>query len=173
MAAPPRSKLDAHQVLPFAFDEARGKLRVDAEIMPPTGTEVIINHEDDSIRLGDGVDLVGTTTEGGNVGLNVHVLNNEASAIAATPNTSVVAMAVANTEYSFSIPIGTKKLEIKSRESGKLRFSFVTGNINSGNYVTISPGSTRDIEGFLISSATTLYITSSKAADTLEIMHWS
>lgn len=173
MSAPPRSKLDAHQVLPYAFDEVKGKLRVDAEISPPTGTEVIISHENDSIRLGDGVDLVGTTNDGGEIGLNVHVLNNEASAIAGTPNTAVVSMALANTEYNFVIPVGTKKIEIKSRESGKIKFSFTSGNISSGNYVTISPGSTRDIDGFLISSSVTLYITSSKAADTLEIMYWS
>lgn len=33
--------------------------------------EIVISHTDDSIRIGDGTDLVGTRTRGGEVGLNV------------------------------------------------------------------------------------------------------
>lgn len=40
-----------------------------------TPQEIVIDHADDSIKLGDGVDLVTTTTQGGDVGLDVNVLN--------------------------------------------------------------------------------------------------
>lgn len=40
-----------------------------------TGTvDVSISHTNDSIRLGDGTSLVGTTTDSGNIGLNVSVI---------------------------------------------------------------------------------------------------
>lgn len=76
MPSPPPSSLDANQVLQHSFEEASGRLRVDAAISPAGGaTEVIIDHADDSIRLGDGTDLVTTTTVAGDVGLDVNIIN--------------------------------------------------------------------------------------------------
>ena len=58
--APSPSKLDSGQILPAAFDESTGRLRVDTEITAiiDGAQEVIISHEDDSIKIGDGIDLL-------------------------------------------------------------------------------------------------------------------
>lgn len=75
MSAPPFTRLDAAQAVRGAFDEATGRWRVDATLtMGPSTQEVIIDHANDSIRIGDGTDLVTTTTVGGDVGLDVHVV---------------------------------------------------------------------------------------------------
>lgn len=165
------SRYDANQVLQRAFIEQTGELRVNASIAPVGGaTEVIISHENDSIRLGDGISLVTTSTASGHTGLDVNVLNN---GIAGVPVVTVVSMAVSNTQYSFSIPLNTKKIQIKSRQSGLIKFSFTNGDIGSGSYVSISPGSYRDIDGIVVTTGLTLYFTSTKNSDTLEIMYWT
>lgn len=53
MPAPAPSKLDFEQILPHAFDDASGKLRVDAEITANISgsQEVIINAVDDNIAI--------------------------------------------------------------------------------------------------------------------------
>jgi len=71
MAAPPKSKLDANQVLQSSFDDATGELRVNASLSVGGGTEVIINHADDSIKIGDGTNLIGSTLIGGRYKLDV------------------------------------------------------------------------------------------------------
>ena len=60
MPAPKPSSFDGNQVLQHAFEEASGRLRVDATLSPGGTSEIIINHTDDSIQLGDGTNLVGT-----------------------------------------------------------------------------------------------------------------
>lgn len=68
---------DANQVLRSVFDVDENCLRV-CVVEGTTGGgafEVIISHTDDSIRLGDGSQLVTTTLVLGKVGLDVNVLN--------------------------------------------------------------------------------------------------
>lgn len=72
--------LDANQVIKRVYDEATERLRVDANVSATVGTaEVVISHVDDSIRLGDGVDLVTATTVGSDVGLDVNVIGGVVS----------------------------------------------------------------------------------------------
>lgn len=52
MSAPPPSQKDAQQVLKYAFDDAAGKLRVDA-VISPDGHDLEIHYADDSIAIGD------------------------------------------------------------------------------------------------------------------------
>lgn len=53
MVAPAPSQLDANQILPHAFDEEAGRLRVDAEVTANISgaQEVIISAEDDNIAI--------------------------------------------------------------------------------------------------------------------------
>lgn len=52
---PPPSKLDSAQVLQHAFDDSTRSLRVNTEATVVAGAlEVAIDHETDSIKLGDG-----------------------------------------------------------------------------------------------------------------------
>lgn len=81
MPAPAPSKLDANQVLPAAFDDSTGKLRVDAQVTSNIAgpVEIIIDQASDSIRLGDGTDLVTATAVGSQVGLDVNVVGGVVS----------------------------------------------------------------------------------------------
>lgn len=77
MAAPAPSKLDAGQILKHSFDDAAGRLRVDAEITADlVGIDVNISQDDDSIRVGGGGPLVTATTDSGKTGLDVNVIND-------------------------------------------------------------------------------------------------
>jgi hypothetical protein len=70
--------LDANQVLRSVYDETENCLRVcvvEGTTGGGAGFEVIISHTDDSIRLGDGTQLVTATLVSGKVGLDVNVIN--------------------------------------------------------------------------------------------------
>ncbi|PCI45867.1 MAG: hypothetical protein COB41_00315 [Proteobacteria bacterium] len=74
IGAPPPSSLDGNQVLQHAFIDDTGQIRVSATLNPGGSSEVIISHLDDSIKIGDGVDLVTTTSVSSDVGLDVNVI---------------------------------------------------------------------------------------------------
>jgi len=174
MAAPPKSKLDSSQVLPHAFDEVTGRLRTDSLMSPAGGaTEVIIDHADDSIKIGDGTDLVTTTTENGSVGLDVHLTNTSIAVNAAgTPTILNQSAPVAGTEYSISVPINSKKVTLKARNRSKLQFSFTSGQTNS-NYITIPQGSIYELNGLNATVSFSIYFQASKAAEVVEVIVWT
>ena len=178
MAAPSPSNFDGNQVLQHAFEESTGRLRVDAEVTPGGSTEVEIDHANDSIRLGDGVDLVTATTVGSSVGLDVNLIGAtnlevtlDKDGIGQTPDVDNVTMAVAGSEYSYALVNGTKKITLKSRENGKLQITWTSGTSGS-NYITIGPGSSYTIDNIDVGAGLVLYFQSTKTADTLEIMYW-
>jgi hypothetical protein len=59
------TKLDANQVLQEAFDDATSRLKVDASVTAniSAAQEVVISHADDSIKIGDGTNLVSGVTD--------------------------------------------------------------------------------------------------------------
>lgn len=72
---PSPSKLNSAQIAQRAFQESDDRIRVSADItLGPVTQEVVIDHENDSIRIGDSVDLVTTTTVDGDVGLDVNII---------------------------------------------------------------------------------------------------
>lgn len=73
------SRLDAAQIADRVFDPLNDRIRVDANVTASGATEVIITHTNDSIRLGDGTDLVTTTAVGPDVGLDVNILGGTVS----------------------------------------------------------------------------------------------
>lgn len=76
MAAPPPSPLDGNQVLQHAFIDATGELRVAATIYAQIGqVEVVIDHTEDSIRLGNGTSFLTSTTVSSDIGLDVYIIN--------------------------------------------------------------------------------------------------
>lgn len=74
----PYTTLDASQVIRQAFDETKDRLRVDTEAtITATGQiEVAISQEDDSIRIGDGTNLITATVNGATVALDVNIANS-------------------------------------------------------------------------------------------------
>lgn len=70
---------DAFQVLRSVFDVDKNCLRVcvvDGTTGGGGGFEVIIDHTNDSIRLGDGTNFISSTTVLGKIGLDVSVIND-------------------------------------------------------------------------------------------------
>ena len=64
------------QVLQNVYDEADNRLRVDAQLTAviPGPLEVAIDQATDSIRLGDGTNLITATIIGGKTGLDVNIV---------------------------------------------------------------------------------------------------
>ena len=72
----PYTHLSASQVLQQSFDETKDRLRVDATATIESGTfNIILTHQEDSIRLGDGTNFITSTAVSGKNGLDVNVLN--------------------------------------------------------------------------------------------------
>jgi len=72
------TNLDFSQVLQRAFDESTDRLKVDtqATINVEGGiVEVAVDQTTDSIKIGDGTNLVGTTNDSGTRGFNSHLTN--------------------------------------------------------------------------------------------------
>ena len=97
--------LDAFQVLRSVFDVDMNCLRV-CVVDGSTGGggggfEVIISHVNDSIRIGDGTNLVTSTTEGGKTGLDVNIVGDtELSRIDGTSTHDSVRIGDQNNEVS-------------------------------------------------------------------------
>lgn len=69
-------QIDAGQVLRSCYDPVTNRLRTDALVVASIGgLEVAITHVDDSIRIGDGTDLVTVTNIGADYGLDVNIIN--------------------------------------------------------------------------------------------------
>lgn len=70
-------QLDAAQVLRSAYDPNTNRLRTDASVSAVIGAvEVIVDHTNDSIRLGDGTSFLTSTTVGSDIGLDVNLINS-------------------------------------------------------------------------------------------------
>lgn len=91
--------------------------------------------------------------------------------IAGRPTIANVAMTSSNTEYSYSLPAGTIRFEIKLRSlNALLKLSFVSGESGT-TYITIPYGSSYredDVKGTPIS----LYFQSPTASQVLEVKTW-
>lgn len=82
---PNKSNLDQQQIIQRAFDELTDRLRVDTAVSIQNGqAEVLITHEDDSIRLGDGTSLITSTNVAGKQSLDVNVTQSALPTGAAT-----------------------------------------------------------------------------------------
>lgn len=69
------SKLDFQQIIKYAYDSTKHRLRTDSIVTFEGGEqEVIISHLDDSIRLGDGTNFLTSTNIGADYGLDVNII---------------------------------------------------------------------------------------------------
>ncbi len=90
-----------------------------------------------------------------------------------TPTVTNLSMPTAGTEYSFSIPAGSVYCEFISRECGKIQFAF-TATESGTNFRTVWPGAEYQIDLLDAGNAAiTVYVQSTKANDTLEIVTWA
>lgn len=77
----------------------------------------------------------------------------------------------ANTEQSFSVPMGTKKMHIKNRGNGVLKVSFIVNESNV-NFFTLHPGSAYTEENLFLEGILNIYYQSNKINDVIEIIRW-
>ena len=91
--------------------------------------------------------------------------------IVGRPTIANVAMTTGGEEYSYDIPAGTKRFEIKLRALNALmQLGFVEGE-SATNYITINYGD-RYIEEDVKAGPITLYFQSSSASQVAEIKTW-
>ena len=89
--------------------------------------------------------------------------------IGSTPTTASVSMPTANTEYSYTLPVGTKYWRLQNRKNGLIRLGFASGVPAGTQYWSVWPGNQED--GFVKNSAAsmTLYFESPKTAQEIEV----
>lgn len=86
-------------------------------------------------------------------------------------NIANVTATLANTEYSYSFPTGTKKFKIKARGNAKLQIAKTSGQTNT-TFVTVSPGAIFEEQDINITTFT-IYFASSKSGEIVEIWSWN
>jgi len=93
---------------------------------------------------------------------------------ATNPNEYTVTLTNADTEYSQSLPAGTKALEFWARESVDIRFAFTSGKVATPTepYFTLKAGTTYYKENINLTGKT-LYLASSVAGSHVEILAWT
>lgn len=137
MAAPPPSRLDGNQCLQHAFDDAQGCFRVcviDGTSGPGGGIEVVIDHTEDSIRLGDGSSFLTSTADSGKNALDVNVI----------------------------LPVGIKDSggdELAINADGSLNVSLSGGKVATATYnevTSVASSSVTNITSFVPGSTVTL-----------------
>jgi hypothetical protein len=77
MAVYPASNYSSENVLRDVHDQSTQSLRTTAlAVVPPGQFEVVLNHTEDSVRLGDGTSFFTATNILGKNGLDVNIINN-------------------------------------------------------------------------------------------------
>lgn len=134
--------------------------------------DVNLSHLDDIPNAGDVHDSLRI---GGPSGNEAEVnSDNELLVEVSAADTPVIAnieMPLANTEYSYALPNGTKQFAMKLRGTGKLQFAFEAGQSNI-NYIFLAAGKSYSTKDVKIGSGLTLYFQSPKNNQVLEIISW-
>lgn len=177
MAAPPPSPLDGNQVLQHSFCDATGELRVKGTFSaPPGGIEIILDHTEDSVRLGDGTDFFTSTTNGSSVGLDVNLINDEISIAeigVASPVIVNVPVTIQGQQYTAVVPQAAKRFEIKTRNKSRINLAYISGD-TSTNYISIKPGAVLGEDKLELSADLNLYFSApNKVPDVVEVWYWS
>jgi hypothetical protein len=90
-----------------------------------------------------------------------------------TPTIQTVTLTLANTEYSITLPAGTKRFSMQPRTNVDVRFAFVTGKVAAPTepYATMKSGA--PYTEFDILSGARIYFASSTAGTVVEVVSWS
>ena len=155
--------LGGENILRAAYDPASESLRTTAVASFVGGTvDVSISHLTDSIKIGDGVDLLAVNTDG-SINVNVSPLTN--------PLIYNVVTVLSGTEYSQALPSSTKEIKIKARGNAKLQITYTLGDSGS-NFITIFPGDVYVQTGTNLVGKT-IYFQSTKPGEVVEIITWT
>lgn len=91
------------------------------------------------------------------------------------PTTVNVAMIAADTEYSYVLPTGTRKFELKLRDEGNA-FKLNLGkfpSLSGTTYITVPANTIYYQDGINTEKDTTLYFQSTVALQVMEIVVWT
>lgn len=162
---PMGDKYDATNPLPVAAvfdgDVQVGDIRITAVDDDPVAGNI---HS--SVRISDGVDDLAINPDGS---INVVVQTGST----ASPTLANVTILLANTEYSYVFPTGTKQFTLKDRKGdAKTRYSYTLGG-TSGVYGTLDVGCTYPVTGISTPVGFTIYMQSSKPNRIIEIVSWA
>lgn len=80
-----------------------------------------------------------------------------------------LSMPLANTEYSYTFPTGTKTFGFRNRESGVVKLRHISG----GDHFTFDPFITNWVNDIKSSASVTVIFESPKAAQLIELIFWS
>lgn len=89
-----------------------------------------------------------------------------------TPTIANVSCAVAGTEYSYSLPSGTRCFRLYVRNTSRLQLAYVSGDSGT-NYITVEPGYIYESPVIPLDSNPTIYFQCYKASQIVEIESWS
>lgn len=173
---PNRGLLNQEQILQRAFDEAQDKLRVDSsisinEIQGEVSVEIDAADGDNiALANADGSKKVTVTTIGSKEALDVNVANLDITV--STPTIVNINIPNANTEQSYIILAGTKRISAKLRGVAELKIAYNSGTSGS-TYLTIPPGTEYLEDKFILTSNITLYFQTTKNNQVLEVITWS
>jgi hypothetical protein len=135
----PTSNLSQENILRDVHDPATQSLRTTAQatIIVPGGLEVTISHTNDSIRLGDGVNLVTTTNVSGKQGLDVNIVNSAALTNIRPLNVLTDSVAAPNVETKLDNLLTELQLKADLNEAQNIRqLSVTTDSVAAPNVET-------------------------------------
>jgi hypothetical protein len=135
----PTSNLSQENILRDVHDPATQSLRTTAQatIIVPGGLEVTISHTNDSIRLGDGVNLVTTTNVSGKQGLDVNIINSAALTNIRPLNVLTDSVAAPNVETKLDNLLTELQLKADLNEAQNIRqLSVTTDSVAAPNVET-------------------------------------
>ena len=90
---------------------------------------------------------------------------------AGTPTIANIVAVLANTEYSYALPLNTTRYSVMARGMGKLQVAFTSGD-TSTNFITVSPGA-KLREECASTMSIILRFQSTKAGEVIEILSWT
>lgn len=129
-----------------------------SDVVAPVGLgDIVVNDGSFDLSPSDGIDLLKGILPTDQV---------------ANPVITSLAMASANTEYSITLPSGTRQFYLKARNDSSIKIAYLTGQ-TSTNYVIMYPGSTYFRDKIRRSTPLTIYFASSKASELLEVEYWT
>lgn len=88
------------------------------------------------------------------------------------PTINNISIPLANTEQSFSIPAGTKRIELFERTGSRVRYAFSLG-ATATVYQTLEPWVWKSLTDLDTAAPITIYFRASKPSSALELTTWS
>ena len=90
---------------------------------------------------------------------------------ATAPNISNTPLAVAGTEYTISLPTGTKKFQIQLRGVATLQLALTAG-ASGTTFWTLHAGAAWTEDGLTVQSPIDLYVQATQNTQVLELLYW-